>query len=246
MTLDEWASSAWNLLGIRPLSLQNYQWKYKKHISPVFGKVLLQDITRKDVQLWVLQLSPSVGRAVLPVLSSLLREAVNYELIDSNVCMGIKKKPHTAPRRDFPLMEQLPEITPERYLPAILFVAKHGLRASEAYGLTARDIADAEATGVLTVNKTSYGQATKSGKTRSVPYVQEYVRIPKSRQFRECIQPYVFHSLRKTYAYWLKSNGVHITTIQKLLGHSNIQTTMIYLDSREEEVLQVAELLRSA
>lgn len=37
------------------------------------------------------------------------------------------------------------------------------------------------------------------------------------------------HDIRHTYAYTLLRNNVDIRTIQLLLGHKNINTTMIYL-----------------
>ena len=246
MRLNDWADMAWDMLAVSDLTLYNYKLKYHKHIAPVFGDQDIETVTRKEVQLWVLSLSPSVGKACLPVLSSLMSQACDYEMIPANPCLGVKKKKHTSPRRDFSPLEELENITPTKYLPPILFVAKHGLRASEAYAVTHADIARAEETGLLVIDKTIYGSSTKSGHARSVPYMGNFATLPKSRQFRTCLKPYTFHSLRKTYAYWLKSKGVHITTIQKLLGHSDIKTTMIYLDSLDSEVLEVGHLLRES
>jgi len=43
------------------------------------------------------------------------------------------------------------------------------------------------------------------------------------------------HSLRHTYAERLRKNGTDISTISKLLGHSSLETTAIYLHSNKED-----------
>jgi len=43
------------------------------------------------------------------------------------------------------------------------------------------------------------------------------------------------HSLRHTYADRLRRKGTDIATISKLMGHSNLETTAIYLHSNKED-----------
>jgi integrase len=46
------------------------------------------------------------------------------------------------------------------------------------------------------------------------------------------------HSLRRTYAYLLKSSGVHVTTAARLMGHANPMVTLsIYTQVRDDEIL---------
>ena len=42
------------------------------------------------------------------------------------------------------------------------------------------------------------------------------------------IEPANIHTFRHTFASHLVMNGVDLPTVQKLMGHSNITTTMIY------------------
>jgi integrase len=53
------------------------------------------------------------------------------------------------------------------------------------------------------------------------------------------------HSFRRTYAYLLKTQGVHVTTAQRLLGHSDpIMTLKIYTSVLDNEVEDAGKLLR--
>jgi integrase/recombinase XerD len=50
------------------------------------------------------------------------------------------------------------------------------------------------------------------------------------------------HLLRHSYASYLASSGVPVTKIQKLLGHSDINTTMIYVHIADKELESVTEM----
>lgn len=68
------------------------------------------------------------------------------------------------------------------------------------------------------------------GKSSGAAYTTDYF----SKKFKEALrkteikQNYCFHSLRHGFASHLAQQGVPIVTVSKLLGHSNISTTMIY------------------
>jgi integrase len=54
------------------------------------------------------------------------------------------------------------------------------------------------------------------------------------------------HSLRKTYAYFLKTNDVHVTTAAKFLGHSDPMVTLkIYTMVRDSEIGEIGIKLRA-
>jgi integrase/recombinase XerD len=50
------------------------------------------------------------------------------------------------------------------------------------------------------------------------------------------------HLLRHSYASYLASSGVAVTKIQKLLGHSDISTTMIYVHIADKELESVSDV----
>jgi integrase len=63
------------------------------------------------------------------------------------------------------------------------------------------------------------------------------------------LEPYgvTIHSLRKTYAYFLKSNNVHVTTAAKFMGHSNpVITLKIYTMVLDHEINAIGTQLRES
>ncbi|TKJ41162.1 hypothetical protein CEE37_05710 [candidate division LCP-89 bacterium B3_LCP] len=54
------------------------------------------------------------------------------------------------------------------------------------------------------------------------------------------------HNLRHTAASDLVRNGVHLTKIQKFLGHSSVKVTEIYTHVLPEDLREVAEALTCA
>lgn len=52
-----------------------------------------------------------------------------------------------------------------------------------------------------------------------------------------------FHSLRHTYASRALENGVSIKTLQELMGHADIQTTLSYVHDTDELKIEAAEMM---
>lgn len=83
------------------------------------------------------------------------------------------------------------------------------------------------------------------GKTASMPFTTDYFskRYKAALKKTEIKTDYCFHSLRHGFASRLAQLGVPIITISKLLGHSNISTTMIYSQVNLDDLRQGIEKL---
>jgi integrase len=149
-----------------------------------------------------------------------------------------------APKR-FLTWEEIDKKSFGKYTTQVRFLALHGLRWSEAVALTEEDIRD----GRIYITKSVHGQTKSKAGVRTVPQVSPFKKFPTTRRpLRKVLQPHgiTIHSLRHTYAYLLKSKGVHVTTAQRLLGHSDPKVTLaIYTQVLDNEIDDTGEMLRS-
>ena len=126
----------------------------------------------------------------------------------------------------------------------IKFLALHGPRWGEAVALRESDIYDEK----VHINKSMYGPTKTPSGVREVPYFGYFKQFPKTRVgIAHALAKYnvTIHSLRKTYAYFLKTNDVHVTTAAKFLGHSDPMVTLkIYTMVRDNEIDDIGARLR--
>jgi integrase/recombinase XerD len=78
---------------------------------------------------------------------------------------------------------------------------------------------------------------TVSGRKMSPRGIQHAIKISVERAGIE--KSVHVHTLRHSFATHLLENGVDIRKIQKLLGHSNLQTTQIYTQVSSEEIKKI-------
>ena len=65
------------------------------------------------------------------------------------------------------------------------------------------------------------------------------VRLIKQRTLLTSIKKKISpHTFRRSFATLLNNKGARLTTIQKLLGHSNLETTASYIHNSWEELYQ--------
>jgi integrase/recombinase XerD len=76
-----------------------------------------------------------------------------------------------------------------------------------------------------------------NGKKMTYRGIQHAIKVSAQRAGID--KPVHVHTLRHSFATHLLENGVDIRKIQKLLGHSNLQTTQIYTQVSNEEIKKI-------
>jgi len=233
-------------LPIRPKTYSTYVSALTLHVFPYLAHRSLSSISRLDIQNTISGLPPQTSATSLAVIKTVFREALAQQLIESSPAHGVSGPKIMVKPRDFLTWEEVSKSSFGKYTPQIRFLALHGLRWSEAVALTIDDIHDDR----VWINKSVHGQTKSKAGIRSVPLVSPFIVFPKSpKTLRKVLKPYGvdIHSLRHTYAYLLKQQGVHVTTAQRLLGHSDPRVTMsIYTQVLDNEIDDVGLLLSKA
>lgn len=210
---------------------------------------------------------PTVNRE-LAALSHLFSKAIGWRHAVSNPVRGITRYAESDPVERPLTREEEGRLLAAAFkrLRAIVLVALNtGMRRNEILSLRWRNINLSEGQIELEARNTKGGKKRRlvplntaaAEALRSIPRTHELVFFnPKTKcQIKDIktafhaackkakIHGLRFHDLRHTFACRLVEKGVDIVTIQRLLGHSRIQTTMRYAHSPEEgQRLAVAKL----
>jgi integrase len=204
----------------------------------------LEEISRQDIKGLLVGLPPQTAALVLSVVKMIFREAIEIELVNKSPVHGLKSPKIMSKPRRFLTWEELQKIDFGKYDSQIKFLALHGLRWSEAVALTEDDIRN----GQIFVTKSKHGAPKSLTSMRTIPLVSKFVRFPKHpRTLRKCLSSHgiTIHSLRHTYAYILKRQGIHVTTAQRLLGHSDPKVTLsVYTQVLDSEIQEAGTVLR--
>lgn len=246
MLFESFALQTIDHLPIRQKTFATYHSMLKLHIFPSLAHKDVRTINRIDIQGAIHGLPPQTSAMSLAVIKTVFREALAQEIIDASPAHGISGPKIMVRPREFLTWEAVSAASFGKYTPHIRFLALHGLRWSEAVALTVEDIRDDR----VWINRSVHGQTKSKAGIRSVPLVSPFKVFPKSpKTLRKVLKPYGvdIHSLRHTYAYLLKQQGVHVTTAQRLLGHSDPRVTMaIYTQVLDTEIDDVGLLLSKA
>ena len=217
---------------------------FKCHIAPILGTRELADIDRADLKDLISGLPPQTAAMTLAVIKVLFREALELELVTKSPVQGLRGPQVLVKPRRFMTWDEIESTDFGKWSHHVRFLALHGLRWSEAVALTFDDIRN----GQIYVTKSIHGPTKSRAGMRVVPLIGEFVPFPRHpRTLRRALKPHgiTIHSLRHTYAYLLKSKGVHVTTAQRLLGHSDPKITLaVYTRVLDTEIQEVGDTLR--
>ena len=245
MKVKDFAKATIDNLPIRHKTRITYRSIYRCHIGPAIGELELGEVKRTDIQILIQPLPPQTAQTTLAVLKTIYREAMAQELVEHSPAHGVKGHRFSVAPRKFLTWEEVNKRSFGKYTTQIRFLALHGLRWSEAVALTEEDIRD----GRIYVTKSVHGQTKSKAGVRVVPLVSPFKKFPTTRRpLRKVLAPHgiTIHSLRHTYAYLLKSKRVHVTTAQRLLGHSDPKVTLaIYTQVLDTEIDDTGALLKA-
>ena len=244
MLVDEWVETVWTVLNVREKTLKDYKHLYKSHLKPVIGLLEIDSVSSRDLQVKLLSLPPQTARHTLMLAKTIWREAENYGVATNNPLRKLRTAPIQVTPKKFLTWEEVDKLDWGRYNNQIRFLALHGLRWSEAAALTSGDIKD----GSVLVSRSVYGACKSKSSVRRVPYLGYFEKFPKSyKPLQKCANMHgvTVHSFRRSYAYLLKTQKIHVTTAQKLLGHSDpIMTLKVYTSVLDNEIDEAGEVLQ--
>jgi len=246
MLVSEWVETLWTVLNVRPKTLQNYKHQYRRYLKDVMGSYELDLVKPVELQQCLLALPPQTSRHCLMLIKTIYREANLYGHTKANPSIGLKTPQIQLSEKKFLTWDEVNSRSWGRYDEQIRFLALHGLRWSEAVAITESDIRD----GFVYVSKSVYGPCKSKSSIRKVPYLGHFSPLPVSyKPMQKCANTHgvTIHSFRRTYAYLLKTQGVHVTTAQRLLGHSDpMMTLKVYTSVLDSEIDDAGTMLLKA
>ena len=244
MYFNDFALQIISVINLREKTRNNYKSIFKCHIQTPLQGVAISAVNRNHLQNILQHLPPHTRSATLAVIKTVFREALMHGLIEYSPATDYRIPTPIIARKKFLTWEELKGADLGRYKTQIHFLALHGLRWGEAVVLAPSDIRGNR----VHINRSIHGDTKTQSGVRVVPLISEFAPFPKSpKTLRKVLNPLGvhIHSLRHTYAYILKSQGVHVTTAQKLLGHSDVKVTLkVYTQVLDDEIDAAGELLR--
>lgn len=196
----------------------------------------------------------------LKAIRALLNYAKTLGFLEENPAMSIKVPPQPKQAPKFLTVPQLRILLselPPRSRNIVYFFAKTGLRRSEGLNLTWEDMKGDHIIVPQTKHPTRAFRIVPIDRKiqallRKLPRKGDRIFQITLNQFVDDFQKarkkanlewVTIHMLRHTYASHLVMNGVGIRTVQELLGHTQVETTMIYAHLSNKHLHESAKKL---
>ena len=260
----------------KPRTLDVNRCYLKNQILPHFQGRQVADIDRRDVRDWFssLRVTPVAADRSMPVLSVILREAEAMGLRPegSNPCLGIRRYRRKG-RARFLSDEEIRRLSarlsahangrPQK-VAVIRLLLLTGCRKSEILTLRWSDYREGHLflrdskTGPRTVWMSQPARSVLDGLDRIGQWVFPAARGkgPRNKGWLEGFWDTVraeaglrgvrLHDLRHTHASHAVMNGVPVPLVARLLGHSDVRTTLRYAHLGDREIEQAAERVGQA
>jgi integrase len=245
MKTNDFVAVLWPQLLVSEKTLHNYMGAYSRYLEAGIGDRRIPLIEKNELINLLAVLPAQTRYQTLMVARVIFREAMERDLISENPAKTIKPPRIDVKPGKFLTWEELSVLDFGKQTSRIQFLALHGCRYGEAVALLDADIYD----GLVHISKSAAGETKTVAGNRVVPLLSPFPGFAKSqKRLATLLKPHgvTVHSLRKTYAYTLKSSQIHVTTAAKMMGHSNpLFTLKIYTLVLDDEIAKSASAIEA-
>ena len=213
-------------------------------------------------------LANNTAAAYFVKLKVALKAAYRYGYLPKDLNIDLKSIKEVETHREFLTLDELKKLvdtpcTNDLLKRAALFSALTGLRHSDIIKMKWKEIQDNNGLYTLkyTIQKTSKyeelpisAQAVQLCGERKDPETLVFEGLQYSAYANKALAQWLgaagitrnvtFHCFRHTFATLQLASGTQITTIQKMLGHKKLDTTMVYAKTLEEAKREAANKIK--
>ena len=251
-----------------PKSYERDVLSLKGHLVPVFGDRFLYELRPELIENYkaarVGHVKPATVNRELSCLRAMLNKAVQWGYLTDSPMKGIKllkEPPERVRYLEAGEVSRLVGACSEHLKPIVLCALNTGMRKGEILNLR-WDNVDMH-------NRMISLDRTKNNRRRTIPISGQlyalFLKLPRRGDYVFCneggerfgdvrkgftsalkraeIKNFRFHDLRHTFASYLTMSGCNMRTVQQLLGHSTLRTTMKYAHLCKEHLEEAVNLV---
>lgn len=225
-------------------------------------------LTAKSSRSNKMQLSNNTAAAYFIKFKVVLKTAHKYGYLPKDINSDLKAIKEVETRREFLTLDELRSLvdapcSSDVLKRAALFSALTGLRHSDIRKMQWKEITEIDGKYTLhyTIQKTNTYQSLPISKEamklcgdRQAPDKLVFEGLVYSAYANKALAQWLgvagitrnitFHCFRHTFATLQLASGTQITTIQKMLGHNKLETTMVYAKTLEEAKREAADKIK--